>query len=169
MMPLSTFLFLSMGLFAVNGMLRGWYKEFLATVGAVLAVFVITLVEKYVPVVNALPPKTLFFVRVGIFSTITFFGYQTPRFSAAKRNVSGMMSIFLGMVLGAVNGYLVVGMLWHYLAAAGYPWPNLIAPPSSHDKLTQALLQYLPNSFLGVPGIYIVSALMFVFVIVIFV
>ncbi len=169
MMTLAVFLLLSVALFSVGGLLRGWYKEFLATVGAVVGVLVITLLEKYVPLMGALPPKTLFLTRAGIFGLATFFGYQTPRWSSAKRDLGGLQNAFLGMLLGALNGYLVIGMLWHYLDAAGYPWPSLVQPPPANDPLSQMVLSYLPNTFLGVPGIYIVSALLFVFVIVVLV
>ncbi len=167
MMTLATFLFLSMGLFALSGLLRGWYKEFLATVGAVVGVLVITLTEKYLPAFNNFAPKVYFLSRAAVFGLMVFFGYQTPRFRSAKQNLSGLASVFLGTVLGALNGYLIIGMLWHYLDVAGYPWPHIIAPPPASDTLSQTVLTYLPNTFLGVPGIYIVSALLFVFMIVV--
>jgi len=174
MMPLSSFMILSIVLFTVSGMLHGWYKEFLGMVSVFVAVFVLTLAEKYVPILNywASEPsyaKMLLALRVGVFGIVVFFGYQTPRWSQAKRNIAGLQGSLLGALLGAVNGYLIMGMLWHFLDAAGYPWPMFIAPPSPRDALTQEMLHYLPSVFLGVPGIYIVAAVMFVFVIVVFV
>ncbi len=174
MMPLSSFMILSMVLFAVSGLLHGWYKEFLGMVSVFVAVFVLVLAEKYVGILAywASDPahvKTMFFVRAGVFGVLVFFGYQTPRWASSKRAVGGLQSGLLGAVLGAVNGYLIMGMLWHFMDIAKYPWPQFIAPPLPNDVLTQQMLHYLPSVFLTVPGVYIAVAVVVVFLIVVFV
>jgi len=174
MMPLSSFMLIGMILFGLSGMLQGWYKEFLGTVSVFLAIFVITLAEKYVPYLAQMATdpnqaKTLFFIRVLIFAVIVFFGYQTPRWSISRRNIGAFQSALLGALLGALNGYLIVGMLWHYMDAAHYPWPAFVRPPLADDALSNEMLHYLPSVFLGVPGIYIAAAILFVFVIVVFI
>jgi len=174
MMPLSSFMLIGMILFGLSGMLQGWYREFLGTVSIFLAIFVITLAEKYVPYLAQMAAdphqaKTLFFIRVLIFGTLVFFGYQTPRWSVSRRNMGPVRSALLGAVLGVLNGYLIVGTLWHFMDAANYPWPMFIRPPVPDDKLSNEMLRYLPSVFLKVPGIYIVAAIMFVLVIVLFI
>ncbi len=174
MMPLSSFMLIGIILFALSGILQGWYKEFLGTVSVVLSIFVLTLAEKYVPylahmVASPDQAKTVFFIRLAVFGIIVFFGYQTPRWSTAKRNIDGIQSALLGALLGALNGYLIIGMLWHYMDAANYPWPAFVRPPAADDALTNEMLRYLPSAFLSIPGIYIAAAAVFVFVIVVFI
>jgi len=160
-------------LFGLAGLLRGGSREFLGTVSVFLAVFVINLSEKYAPYVAQIAAdphqaKTLFWIRVFIFVTIVFFGYQTPRWGTfGNRNMGGLKDALVGALLGALNGYLIVGMLWHYMDVANYPWPTFIAPPSPHDALSNRILQYLPSMFLHAPILYIAVAIFFVLVIVI--
>jgi uncharacterized membrane protein required for colicin V production len=111
---------------------------------------------------------------------LVFFGYQTPRisrFSAAVKK-DKISDSFLGFFLGGINGYLVVGTLWYYLAHAGYPSdyfinPELLLGTDIVGKSAEAAFNFLsklPPVWLGTaPGIYIAVGLAFLFVLVVFI
>ncbi|NPA92338.1 MAG: hypothetical protein GXO56_01485 [Chloroflexi bacterium] len=166
MVTLAGVLFLGLLFFTVTGLLRGYMKEFLVTSSVLVAILITVLLERYAPALQPLiqaNDQRWFWVRAGILIFMVIFGYQTPRF-IRPRNQSPIRDALLGALLGALNGYLIIGTLWYYLAVAGYPWPNLVRAPV--DPLSIQIAQHLPPAFLGVPGIYIAVAIMFVFVIV---
>ncbi len=175
-------------IFAVIGLMRGWAKELMVTFSVFVAIMSIELVHTYF---LPQPPtqKTDFLWRAAVVLALVFFGYETP---AALSRVRGggftrekIQDALLGFVLGALNGYLIVGTLWYYLAQAGYPFdfivdPQLIALKTAENNcdtaFSQALaaeierfLVYMPPIFLKPPLIYFAVALSFIFVIVVFV
>ncbi len=62
--------------------MRGWAKEIMVTFSVVLALFLITVLETYVPVVRNIlakaGPAALFWMRFILIVLLAFFGYQTP-------------------------------------------------------------------------------------------
>ncbi len=169
-------LFVTLG--GLVGMTRGWAKELLAAFSVILGIFIILVLETYVGFIQALiasgGPKTEFWVRALIILVLSFFGYQTPgaiaRFQSAARREK-LQDSLLGIVLGGVNGYLIVGSIWYYMHRAGYPF-DLIRAPQAGDQLGEAairLITYLPPAWLGVPEIYFVIAVAFTFVVIVFV
>lgn len=182
-------------LFAVIGTMRGWAKELLVSSSVILAIFVITVMESYVPFVRDSIGTNLmnqFWTRSVIIALMVFFGYQTPNIPRiAQRAVrEHLQDSLLGIFLGALNGYLIVGSLWFYLNKAGYPFDFMISPGqmeqvcTSIDQgalhmedicgpVTQAasdFLALLPPSWLGsVPIIYFAIAVVFTFVIIVFI
>jgi uncharacterized membrane protein required for colicin V production len=162
-------------LFGVIGMMRGWAKELLVVFSVVLALAFIRLMERYIPVVNTLPAdsEALFWIRSIVVIVLVFFGYQTvsiPRF-AGKAAREKLQDSLLGFVLGAINGYLVVGTLWFYLHQANYPFPYIEAPNGATDMGRAALnlIEAMPPRLLGEPAIYFAVMLAFIFVLVVFI
>ncbi len=180
MLTLGGFTALSIGLFAIIGLLRGAWKEFLVTTSVLVALSLLGLVESKWPEVmawvahnNQLPQtllpgkgplsaqmmtlvkdaKALFWFRTMVFGTLVFFGYQTPRFRLqGGGRFNRMQSAVLGLVFGAVNGFLIIGTVWYFLHAARYfPFHPFLQPPGScgHiDSLTQHFLGVLPPIYL---------------------
>ena len=75
-------------------------------------------------------------------------------------------------MIGALNGYLTVGTIWWYLNAAGYPYPDIIAPPQPNTQMGEAamrILAWLPPDWLTIPWIYFAVGLAFLFVIIVFI
>ena len=73
-------------------------------------------------------------------------------------------------MIGALNGYLIVGSIWFFMADAQYPFPGVVAPPPDNLAGTvNAMLHYMPPKLLGIPGIYFAVVVAFIFVIVVFV
>jgi uncharacterized membrane protein required for colicin V production len=165
-------------LFAVIGAMRGWAKEMMVTASAVLALFIITVLETYVKGLTqsfAEPGSTSqFWMRVAIISILAFFGYQTPnlpKIGGDRFARERFQDSLLGVFLGALNGYLIMGSIWYFLDQANYQAIQYIIPPDAGTPQGQAaikLLAYMAPAWLGVPLIYFAMALVFIFVIVVF-
>jgi uncharacterized membrane protein required for colicin V production len=188
MVSIFFFFWLLVGIFAIIGAMRGWAKEILVSFSIFLALFLVSLLENYVPFFQALlqnpnPDQTLaisnakylFGIRSAIVLILAFFGYQTPslqRFVASEKfNRERLQDALLGFVLGCVNGFLIVGTIWFYFHQANYPYPNLISPPPDEPTrlAVERLAAYLPPRWLGIPGIYFAVAVAFIFVLIVFI
>jgi uncharacterized membrane protein required for colicin V production len=182
MVSIFFFFWLLVILFGIIGAMRGWAKEILVTFSVVLALFLIALLENYVPffkiIVENPEPSSLtyvFWLRTSVVLVLSFFGFQTPslqRFVATEKfNRERLQDALLGFVLGCVNGFLIVGAVWYYMHTAAYPFPHWISAPA--DEATRAEVQrvvaYLPPQWLGIPGIYFAVAIAFVFVLIVFI
>jgi uncharacterized membrane protein required for colicin V production len=162
-------------IFGLIGVFRGWAKELLVAFSVILALAFNRLLERYVPVINTLPMDGLaiFWIRVIIILILVFFGYQTvalPRF-AAKAAREKLQDSLLGFVLGALNGYLVIGALWFYMDQAKYPFTTITAPVPGTPMGDAALhlIPLLAPRLLGEPAIYFAVILAFIFVLVVFI
>jgi uncharacterized membrane protein required for colicin V production len=165
-------------LFAVVGAMRGWAKEIMVTFSVVLAIFLITVLETYVPIVRNLlgraSPTALFWMRAIIVMLLAFFGYQSPNLkglAGARFAREKFQDVLLGFLLGAFNGYLIFGTLWFYYAQAGYPYPNIIIEPQAGTQMAQLstqMLKRMPPNYLIPPWIYFAVGIAFLFVIVVF-
>lgn len=176
MISLQVLFWMYVVLFALIGAMRGWAKEILVSAGVVVALFVVTVIENYIPIISeSLTPQSTFWVRIGVLGILTFFGYQGPnlrRLIESGRFVRDRFEdILLGGFLGAVNGYLIFGSAWFFLHEAGYPFDWISAP----DPITEAgqkamqIIKFLPPQWLEGPIIYIAVAIAFVFILVVFI
>jgi uncharacterized membrane protein required for colicin V production len=174
-------------LFAIIGAMRGWAKELLVTFSTILAIFIVIIMERFVPFVTnfaesatpAVGAPMDFWIRSLLMIVFTFFGYQTPRFpriQTAKLARERVQDIILGALVGAINGYMIVGSLWFFLHQIKYQLNETVAlHVASPDQLTEVgqraleMIELLPPSLLVVPWIYFVIALAFAFVVIVFV
>jgi uncharacterized membrane protein required for colicin V production len=164
-------------IFAVIGGVRGWAKEVLVTFSAILAIFIIVLFTTYIPFMkpdSGMSASTRFYIQLFVVSMMVIFGYLTPK----VRGVLGdrlarqrFADILLGLVIGALNGYLIVGTIWYYMNAANYPISFITGPDPDTDVGQAAinLLNNLPPNYLVPPWIYFAVALAFIFVVVVFI
>jgi lysylphosphatidylglycerol synthetase-like protein (DUF2156 family) len=179
MVSLPFFFFFFMGISAIIGALRGWAKEMMVSFSLILAMFIISVLERYVSVVRdslAVPGSLAqFWLRTIIVILLVFFGYQTPniaKFGAQRFVRERLQDSLLGIFLGALNGYLIFGTLWYFMAQANYPFPNLIRTPQATDPmgdLAMKMVAILPPNWLGIPTVYFAVAVAFLFVIVVFI
>jgi uncharacterized membrane protein required for colicin V production len=179
MIGLSAIFWMYVIMFALIGGMRGWARELLVSFSVILGMFIINVLERFVPFVrDTLPltaPNSLFWMRSLIIISLVFFGYQTPKLP--KLAESGrfvrerLQDSMLGIFLGGFNGYLIVGSLWFYMNEAHYPFPIVIAPVAGTTLGDAAirLLTFLPPHWLGSPAIYFAVAIAFVFVLVVFI
>ena len=162
-------------LFGMIGMMRGWAKELLVSFSVFLALAFNRLLERYVPLVNSLPTDgtALFWIRMVIVVTLVFFGYQTVGLSrlAGKAAREKLQDSLLGFILGALNGYFIIGTAWFYLHQANYPFEYITAPVAGTPMgdIALRLIPMLAPRLLGEPAIYFVVMLCFIFVLVVFI
>ena len=169
--------FLFMLLFAVVGALRGPAKEVLVSFSVLVAIAFIVLVEDLLPLtVNLFEDgsMTQYWFRTLTVLLLVLFGYVTPKISSLSKVAGRQLQIsdyILGFFLGAINGYLVVGTLWYYMDAAGYPFsPYITAPLQTVDGGGQYALQLialLPPAILYGYRVLAAVVIAFVFVIIV--
>jgi len=164
-------------LFALIGAMRGWAKELLVTSAVVLGLFLNAILETYItPYRTALflqPGPNQFIIRGVLLILLAFFGYQTPHLRALQDKLARerLEELLLGGLLGALNGYLLIGSIWYYLHQAGYPTTLVLWPPPLPELEQQIaeLVGYMPPAVLPIPHIYFAVGVVFVFIIVVFV
>ena len=121
-------------LFAVIGALRGWAKELLVVFSVILALTTNHVLRKYIPLITALPDDStsLFWIRSMIVVTLVYFGYQTVvsvARLASRAARERLQDTLFGIVMGAINGYLIAGTILFYLHQANYPFANVVSAP----------------------------------------
>jgi len=163
-------------LFAIIGAMRGWAKELLVSFAVILSLTFTTLLMHYVVFLrDTLPDNSpaLFWLRSIILVVLVAFGYQTPNIArfAPKMTRERLQDTLLGLVIGAINGYLIVGTIWFYLYEAGYPFTIITAPVEGTPmgNIAISLLRYMPPNILGIPAIYFAVVIAFIFVLVVFI
>jgi hypothetical protein len=173
MMSLTAVFWMLVLLFGVIGGFRGWAKEVLVLFSLILALFLMRVLETYVPgVEGALAsqgPQQQVILRSALMIMLAFFGYQTPNLPAftGKFTRDKLQDWLLGSVLGMINGYFIFGTIWYYLNLQGYPWQNLfVAAPD--PAAVQGLMPYMPPVVLEIPYIFFAIGAAFVFVIIVF-
>ncbi len=164
--------------FAIIGTIRGWAKELLVTFAVILALFIMAVLQQFVPFIREAviiaekgDPQPVFWARTFLLMALVFFGYQGPniaRLAGTNKFVrEKLQDSLLGLFLGAVNGYLVIGTLWYFLDKARYPFPELIV--STLSATAKEMIFLLPPTWLwGTPTIYFAVAIAFAFVLVVF-
>ncbi|HEX9797838.1 MAG TPA: hypothetical protein VGA52_12695 [Anaerolineales bacterium] len=164
-------------LFAIIGAMRGWAKELLVTSAVVLGLFLNAILETYITTYRTAlflqPGPNQFIIRGVLLILLAFFGYQTPHLRALQDKLARerLEELLLGGLLGALNGYLLIGSIWYYLHQAGYPTTLVLWPPPL-PELEQQIVEmvgFLPPAALPIPHIYFAVGVVFVFIIVVFV
>ncbi len=165
-------------LFAIIGTIRGWAKELLVTFAVILALFIMAVLQQFVPFIRDAvlaaekgDAQPVFWARTLLLMALVFFGYQGPniaRLAGSTKFVrEKLQDSLLGLFLGALNGYLVIGTLWFFLDKARYPFPDLIV--NNLSATAKDMLLLLPPMWLwGTPTIYFAVAIAFAFVLVVF-
>jgi len=174
--------------FGIIGAMRGWAKELLVTFSVILALFLITLLDKYAGFIpNIVKPATptitdealaalkyAFWIRVSIVGLLAYFGYQTSilqRFIKSERLIrEHFQDLLLGLFLGLVNGFLIMGTILFYLNETNYLISTLVTAPQGDAAIAmERLWTFLPPNLLGEPSIYFAVGVSFVFVLVVFI
>lgn len=165
-------------LFSMIGAMRGWAKELMVSFSVILAITFINLMENYVPYVRDTllhDPIGLFWMRTIVIGVLVFFGYQTPKIPrlVEKFYRERLQDALLGIFLGGINGYLIAGSIWYFLSDSQYPFPIISDPLTSGIpeivENANIILANLPPALLGVPAIYFIVVISFIFVLVVFI
>jgi uncharacterized membrane protein required for colicin V production len=166
-------------MFALIGAMRGWAKELLVTVSMILVLFIIQIVQTYLPwasrMLSSNNPNTTgpFCLWLLLLLAFALFGYHIPRvhkMAGTKLTTSRdrFQDWLLGCIIGAFNGYLLVGTIWFYLDMTGYPFHEQMSPPQA-GSASMNLIAWLPPVWLDVPTIYFAVAIAFTIVVIVFI
>ncbi len=198
MISLGTIFWLMVTFFSLVGALRGWTKEVIATSGLVLSLFAInqfgaqivsilgTVGNAAAAAGEAVPiERREFYILVTVHLFITFFSYQGPTFAGRRvgerlRVRDSVQDKVLGGIVGAINGYLMIGTVWAFLEyrivganewlplnpGVPYPFDPAILTRPAIDSTLLALIGNLPIPLLAPFLPYLVVAA-FLFVIVV--
>ena len=175
MISLSVIFWIFVIIFAFIGLLRGWARELLVTLCGVFALFLLALIERYIPAITAsMSGTSLFWFRVAVLLGLAAFGYLSPKLPRLAMNVKlsfeSLQNSILGMLIGAINAYLIVGSIWHFLEKAGYPFANVVSAPDGAGAAGQKalwLISHLPPTWLDIPVVYIAVVIMLIIVFVV--
>ena len=151
MMSLNFAFMLLVAVFGAIGLSRGFRKELVVTVSLLIAQMLSVVLRMFIPQVMSLDAASMdyFMLRAGILLVFALVGYQSVRSSLLQShlNRSGPQDALIGGVVGAINGYLLIGSLWFFLHEASYPFAAYIAAPIAGTAMGDAALwwiNYLP-------------------------
>ena len=174
MMTLPAVFWMYVILFGIIGGFRGWAKELLVGFSILLAIAIDTVLLTYVEsvriIMTARPGITQFGLRTALILMLAYFGYQTPNlpaFAGGKFAREKLQDWLLGVALGMINGYFIVGSIWYFMHLTNYPLPYVTQP--ADPAVTASYMKYMPPVLLGIPNIYFAIIAAFVFVIIVFI
>jgi len=166
-------------LFGLIGSQRGWAKEMMVIFSTLVSLAVIATFENLLPITRTMivdGSTTQYWFRTLVTIALVIFGYQTPkiaRFAAAASRRDTIQETLLGLFMGLVNGFMIIGSLWFYMHHANYPFPNFMTAPDPTTTMganALNLIRFLPPNLpiFQDPLIYVVVIFSFVFVLVVF-
>jgi len=154
MVPLDTVLWAFILLFGLMGALRGWSKEMLVLFSVIVALAMRPIFTQYVPALSVFferSPEEEFYIYSGLIILMAIGGYAGPAISHKLMHASArdtLQDILLGFIIGAINGFLIVGSIWYFLDAAGYELLGIYAPAAGSMAAIVAS-SYLPPVWLS--------------------
>ncbi len=180
MIPIELVFGVLVSLFALIGLVRGFTRELGVTTVMMFALFVLDTFEPFldqgvakvmalgnglVQAQNQNSAQTTFFILVIL--VIAFISYAGETLAFEGEGPSGALGSILGLLVGALNGYLIVGSVWYYLHKWGYAirWMGF-----STEQLSDAakqIVEFLPIPFLGQPFLLGQSLLLYLAVLLI--
>ena len=102
-----------------------------------------------------LPPGNESGLQCGLFIFVViaaaFVSYQGETLAFGGEPLRGAQGALLGLLTGILNGYLVAGTIWYYMAKFNYPIAFLGFSADKLSKFAKGLIEFLPMSFLGEP------------------
>ncbi len=164
-------------IFSIIGAIRGWVKELMVMFSVILAIFLLNVLGTYTKIFVAMgqAPSMLFWVRTALVLALAFFGYQSPKIpqiaATGKLGRDRLQDVLLGVVIGAINGFLIFGTVWWFLHQADYPF-DIITRPAMGTPAGDAALKmvsFLPPAWMSGSFVYFAVGIAFVFVLVVFI
>lgn len=179
MISLDILFYIFIFIFALIGAIRGWAKEVIATFGAILGLFILTVLETFVPAVESYLSNSPIQSQIGfrslVFGFIVFCAYQTPNLPMFGQNQrfkrDRLQDIILGFMIGGANGFMIFGTIWYFVHQGNYPFSFIIEPiaNTTTGEAALQLIALLPPTWLVSPFIYFAVAIAFMFVLVVFI
>lgn len=152
--PVEVVFLVVIALFGAIGVVRGWQRELGVTTMLLLALFVITflftspaaslidsaLTGLGVSATQLTTLKSLF--AVGVLLVVTFIAYQGLGLVYPGTGKQP----FLSLLIGLLNGYLLAGSIWYYLALANWPFTNIVP---TYTAFYNFFVKILPPEIFG--------------------
>jgi hypothetical protein len=158
--PVELTFFVVLAIFAVIGFVRGISRELGVTVMLLIGLMVLLLLDTYLADQiqsvlefffgsNVALQKSALAIAYSLWMVfIAFISYEgrtlnfssVPLISDFVRSAGGSGGGFAGSVTGVINGYLLAGTIWYYLACADWPLSRISAPFSSLYYAISAIL-----------------------------
>jgi len=161
-------------LFAFIGTVRRWPKELLVIPAVIFALFLITMLETNIAYFrDTISVTARFWFRSSLLMIMTFLGYLIPNFDRVMNRKIYHRDRFddsiFGFIIGLLNGFMIIGSIWHFLAEINYPYDWVTAPElvTELGQTTAQLLEILPPQWLQGPMLYIATAASIVFTLVV--
>lgn len=186
MISLSTVFWLMILFFAIIGALRGWTREVIATSGIILSLFTLSFFGDRI--IGLLPSpsdgsvtialqRQRFYLMALIHLVMAFFSYQGPTLAGSRitdrlRVRDSLQDKFMGAIVGAINGYMLIGGFWAFLERnlapdGNYPFDlTTITRPGFGNVPPLELIANLPLPLLE-PYLPVLVVVVFLFVIVV--
>jgi hypothetical protein len=148
--PIEVVFFIIVAVFGLVGMVRGFLRELGVTLPLIVLLWAYSaLGERLLRLIEggmvkvagyAVSPTTGDLIRCCFYLVtlifVTFIAYQGETLAFAGSNPPGLQGWLLALLIGAVNGYLIAGTAWYYLAV--YNYPVLVHFPLSEFAQTMA-------------------------------
>lgn len=157
MAPIEVLFGVMMLLFTLIGFARGFLRELGVTAIIIWVLFVLSLLGPLVEralgtAVNSNSTiLALCIVYLLLITIAAIISYQGETLAYAGTPARGITGLMLGLTMGLVNGYLIAGSLWHYMARFNYPIKWLGFTVEGLSPVAKALIPYLPPALLGQP------------------
>ncbi len=158
--------------FGLIGVVRGFLKEIGVTTILAFLLFILTLFQEQIALGMDLLVATLrispidgpqanlvrYAAYSGIIIFIAFISYQGETLTFEGKPLVGPLGIILSLLAGFLNGYFVIGSLWHYLHILDYPISlfGLFQQPLS--PFAQATIPLLPEALIPSYGFLAIAA-----------
>lgn len=151
MIELSSLMWFVAVLTAIFGFLRGWRREVPVIAASLLGIFLLLQADvllRSIPFLSATGREVTFTIQVTLFMLVVYIGYTLRQ---APVNEQGYVvqikfnssASWLGLLFGAINGWLVAGTIWYLMDINEYPLSPFIIAPAT-DSPSAAALNSLP-------------------------
>lgn len=118
--------------FALTGALRGWRRELLGTVGALLGFFAIFQFDGLLrgSLYLALTDEQTFLLQTAVYLGLVVSAYRSHFARRDSTERGGIRNMLFGAALGFFNGYVIAGSVWYFLDINRYPFSQLVSAPA---------------------------------------
>jgi uncharacterized membrane protein required for colicin V production len=171
--PIEAFFGILVVMFTVIGIIRGFLRELGVTLGMTFVLFILNLFDSQLTVgldkvftvsakVLPLPNQAVMscWLYMVVISALAFTLYHGQTLAFPGDAPKGMSGVYLGGLVGALNGYLIAGSIWNYMHKYQYAC-SFFFFDKGLTNLGQSLIEFLPLNLLGQPVLFGQSLLLY--------
>lgn len=173
MVPIEAFFGILVFMFAMIGIVRGFLRELGVTLVMVFLLFLLNQFEpqldgglgkvfsisrRVLPVSNQNTLSCWLFMFV--ISAMAFVSYHGETLTYSGNAPKGVSGVYLGLLTGACNGYLIAGSIWYYMDKFNYTCTFFFCDKEL-SSLAKTLVDFLPINLLGQPVLFGQSLLLY--------